>query len=140
MVTAKNNNAFLQKFADMNQLDEPYEKIGLWGWLGLYATGTVLLFLLFSHLWLVHYSSPQPITLEGTILALRSPFIRTVEFSLLLFAVAHGMIGLRRIVLDLEVIKKRGSRYLTWCVVAAGVMVAAWGLLIFNQLSSGIKN
>jgi len=95
-------NSLVQKFS------EPHERIGLVGWLGLYGTGPILLFFLFAHIWLVHYASSQPITLRNTLLALRSPIVQTIDLGLLLFAVVHGMIGLNRLILDLELLKKRG--------------------------------
>jgi succinate dehydrogenase/fumarate reductase cytochrome b subunit len=60
-----------------------------------------------------------------------------VELGLLFLVVIHAMVGLRRIVLDLEVLKRKGSRYLTWSLVAAGAAVCLWGVVIFNRLAAG---
>ena len=128
-------NILTHKNPSVQRLGEPYERIGLWGWLGLYATGAILLVLLLTHLWLVHYASSQPITLRNTLLALRSPFVRTIDLALLLFAVVHGMLGLRKVILDLDLFKKKGALYLSWFMVVAGAALLAWGLFIFSRLS-----
>lgn len=115
---------------------EPYERIGLPGWLLLYVTGALLLFFLFSHVWLSVYGSFQPFTLKGTQLLLRSPFIKVVEIGLLFLAVVHGMIGVKRIILELNLARKKGSQYLNWCFVIAGTLIFVFGIYIFGLLSS----
>lgn len=139
MFNVKRKSAIFQRLMGLHNTREPYERIGFWGWFGLYITGVVLLFFLLSHVWLVHYGSTGTITARTTALALQSPIVKVSELGLLVFGVLHGMLGLRRTVLDLEVLKKRGEQYLTWCLVAAGVLLIATGLVIFSQLSSGIK-
>ena len=115
---------------------EPFERIGPWGWLALYSTGFILLFFLLAHIWLVHYVSDQPITWKNVLLSLRSPFVRTVSLGLLFFSLIHGMMGLRRVILDLELLKKKGSLYLDWGLVLAAILLLTWGLIIFYRLSS----
>ena len=117
---------------------EPYERIGLPGWLLLYVTGALLLFFLLSHVWLSVYGSFQPFTLKATQLLLRSTFIRVVELGLLLLAVVHGMIGVKRIILELDLVKKRGAQYLNWFFLLAGTLIFVFGLYIFAFLSSEI--
>ena len=126
---------FRHRNSSVQELGEPYERIGLWGWLGLYATGAILLVLLLTHIWLAHYASSQPITLRNTLLALRSPFVRTIDLALLLFAVVHGMLGLRKVILDLDLFRKKGALYLSWFMTAAGAALLAWGFFIFSRLS-----
>ncbi|MBW1764892.1 MAG: hypothetical protein JRJ23_09165, partial [Deltaproteobacteria bacterium] len=116
----------------------PYERIGLLGWLLLYVTGALLLFFLLSHVWLSVYGSFQPVTLKGTQLLLRSTFVRVVELGLLFLAVVHGMIGVKRIILELNLAKKRGGQYLNWCFVIAGTLIFVFGIYIFGLLSSEI--
>lgn len=116
----------------------PYERIGLPGWLLLYVTGALLLFFLLSHVWLSVYGSLQPFTLKGTQLLLRSPFIKVVELGLLFLAVVHGMIGVKRIILELNLARKKGSQVLNWCFVIAGTLIFVFGIYIFGLLSSEI--
>ena len=118
-------------------LGEPYERLGVWGWLVIYSTGVALLFFLLVHIWLVHYVSDQPITLKSVLLALRSPFVRTINLGVLFFSLIHGMMGLRRILLDMELFKKGGVYILNVCLFIAGLALFVWGLIIFNRLSPG---
>ena len=112
-------------------------RIGLWGWLGLYVTGAVLLLLLLSHIGLVHYVSQEPFSASRTYDTLQRPFVRIIEVCLLVFALIHGMTGLRRVVLDLEIFRLKRSRYLTWFLVGAAVILIVWGVQIFVHLTSG---
>ena len=107
------------------------QRIGLWGWLGLYFTGALLFFLLLIHVWLVHYSSTEPISFQRTVSALGSPFVRMIELGLLLFGFTHGLTGLRRILLDLEIFGKRRGKYLSWGIFLIGGLLVNWGLILF---------
>lgn len=117
----------------------PPERIGLWGWLGIYVTGFCLLFFLSAHVWLVHFASEGTRTLKATVSAFESPFVMGIELGLLVFAVVHGMLGVRRIVLDLELLGKSGDRYLTWGLTAVGIILITSGLVIFRGLTAPIK-
>ncbi len=123
------------KNSSLQQLGRPYERIGLWGWLGLYVTGAILLAFVFTHILLVHYTSSQLITLKNTILALRSPFVRTVDLGLLLFVIIHGMLGLRKVMLDLDLLRIKGALYLSWFMAVASAALLVWGLYVFTRLS-----
>jgi succinate dehydrogenase hydrophobic anchor subunit len=116
----------------------PYERIGLFGWLLLYVTGALLLFFLASHVWLSVYGSLQPATLKGSQLLLGSTFVRVVELGLLFLAVVHGMIGVKRIMLELDLAKKKGNQYLNWCFVVAAFLILVFGIYIFILLTSEI--
>jgi succinate dehydrogenase hydrophobic anchor subunit len=113
-----------------------FQRIGLWGWLSLYASGAVLLFFLLMHVCIVHFATPAPLGLSTTIRSLDSLFVRIVEIGLLVFVLVHGLIGLRRIVLDFEFLRKRGDRFLVWSLVFVGVILLAWGLILFTKLVS----
>ncbi len=129
---AYNENTSQNSILSLNpQKHEPPQSIGFGGWLGLYLTGATLFFLLLIHIWLVLYGSSQPASFERTLSALRSPFVRFVEIGLLLIGLTHGLTGLRRILLDLDIFHKQGSRYLTWGLVAVGGILSVWGLRIF---------
>ena len=108
------------------------------GWLLLYVTGALLLFFLLSHVWLSVYESTEPFTLKGTQLLLRSTFIKVVEIGLLFLAVVHGTIGVKRILLELNLAKKKGSRFMNWSFVIAGTLIFVFGIYIFGLLSSEI--
>jgi succinate dehydrogenase hydrophobic anchor subunit len=62
-----------------------------------------------------------------------------VELGLLVFAVVHGMLGLRRIILDLELLGKRGDSYLMWALTAFGAILIISGVIIVHGFSSGVQ-
>ena len=134
MATDKNNR--MESIFRSHSLGDDYQRIGLWGWLGLYVSGAILLFLVLTHIGIVHFGTYEPLSIKTTQKALGSPFVRTIELSLLLFAIFHGLMGFRRIILDLEILQKRGNRWLRLCLVILGVTLFAWGLTIFSTLSS----
>jgi succinate dehydrogenase hydrophobic anchor subunit len=115
--------------------DGPYGKIGPWGWLGLYASGAVLVFFLPAHIWHVHFGLSEPLGLKTTAASLGSPFQRMVEIGTMVLVLLHGLLGFRRIVLDLEIFKKRGDVYLSWGLVGLGLALAAWGFILFSRLT-----
>jgi len=135
MATEKNNP--MESFLGAHNPGGDYQRIGLWGWLGLYASGAVLLFLLLTHIGILHFGTYEPLSIKTTQKALGSPFVRTIELTLLLFALFHGLTGFRRIILDLEILQNRGNRWLSLCMVVLGVALFSWGLFLFNRLSSG---
>jgi succinate dehydrogenase hydrophobic anchor subunit len=134
---AADKNHYMVRLLGTHSPGGDYQRIGLWGWLGLYASGAVLLFLVLTHVGILHFGTYDPLSIKTTQKALGSPFIRTVELSLLLFVLIHGLMGFRRIILDLEILQKRGNRWLSLCLVVLGFTLFTWGLFIFNRLSSG---
>ena len=130
-------NETYQRFTYSGKFEDPRQRIGVWGWIGLYLTGALLLFFLLAHILLVHYGTAHPLSYQSSARALGSAFVRTVELGLLFFAVIHGLIGLRRFLLDLEIFSQRGSLYLTRTVTALGSLLLIWGSLIFMRLAPG---
>ncbi len=117
---------------------DPYERIGLWGWVGLYFTGALLLFFLLAHIFLIHFTPPVTITAQTTALGLQSPLVRFLDLSLLAFAVVHGLLGTRRIILDCEVFRGRGQRWVSAILIILGIFFVASGFIIFRSLASQI--
>ena len=112
-------------------MEEGPQRIGMWGWLGLYLTGAVLFFLLLTHILLVHYGASQPVSFERTFSSLQSPWVRFVEMGLLFIAFIHALTGLRRILLDLEIFRKRGNVLLTSGFILSGFVFSVWGIFVF---------
>ena len=136
MVFVRENSARAERVIGSLRRREPYARIGLWGWLGIYITGAILLGFVSSHLWLIHYRATGSITAKTTATSLQSQLVQTIELGLLGFAVLHALLGMRRSILDMEVLKERGAQVLTWVLVIIGVITIASGLIILNQLSS----
>ena len=134
-----NSDAATRRFYDAPQERVSTERISLWGWLGIYVTGFCLFFFLGAHVWLIHYASHESITFKSSLAALQSPFVMAVEVGLLVFAVVHGMLGVRRIILDLELLGKKGDRYLVWGLTTVGGILIISGVIIFHGFSAGVQ-
>jgi len=118
-------------------VEEGPKRIGIWGWLGLYLTGAVLFFLLLIHILIIHYSTSQPVGFERTVSSLQSPLVRFVELGLLFIAFIHGLTGLRRILLDLEIFGKLGNLLLTGGFFISGFAFSVWGIFVFSAFITG---
>ena len=53
----------------------PAARIGLWGWVGRYASETLLMVFLLSHLWLVHFASSEPFSADRSFRVLSLPCV-----------------------------------------------------------------
>ena len=115
----------------------PGERIGLWGWFALYATGAALFFLLLTHILGIHFFHPEKLSAAAVYERYRSPFLAINSVCLLVVGVVHGMIGLRRTILDLDLLSRKGDRILILMVVAVGVGLAGFGLVVFRAFYQG---
>jgi succinate dehydrogenase hydrophobic anchor subunit len=109
------------------------ERIGLLGWLTLYLSGAILFFFLMVHILSVHFLSPEKISAETVLDHYRSGFLIVVSFGLLLFGALHAMVGLRRVLLDLDWFGKRGDRTLSTALALIGAVAILFGIVVFNQ-------
>jgi len=112
------------------------ERIGLRGWLTLYITGAVLVFLLLAHIFAIHFFGEKPITAAAVRGDVQSSFLSVISIGLLTVGLLHGMLGLRRVLLDLELFGKRGDRWLKTVLLVTGLGLAIAGWTIFRGLNS----
>jgi succinate dehydrogenase hydrophobic anchor subunit len=110
----------------------PGERIGLWGWLTLYATGAFLFIFMIAHIIWIHFFSSERLCAVAVYDHYRSPFLALNSILLLLFGILHGMTGLRRAILDLDLLGKRGDRVLLLVVAVLGVGLEGFGLAVFR--------
>lgn len=101
-------------------------------WLGLYVTGFVLIVFLLGHLLAVHYaaSSGSGLTFDAIRQKLQNPVFVVLDLGLLALALYHGLVGLRRVVVDLEMLGARATLVFTWVLVAVGLVGLYYGWLI----------
>ena len=120
----------------LGRLDGNNKRIGQLGWFGMYLTGAVLFFLLLSHLGAVHYFPVAPtMALADISRSLQSHLsLRIIDIGLLAFCIVHGLVGLRRVILDLEIMGRAGDRCLAWGFTAIGVGLFIFGISVFNGL------
>ena len=105
---------------------------GMGAWLGLYLTGTFLVLFLLAHLWALHYGVTGPITARAVAERLRTPMFQVLDLGLLGLALGHGLLGLRRVLLECEGLGRRVQGAIPWGLVVVGVAAFAWGVRIFQ--------
>jgi succinate dehydrogenase cytochrome b556 subunit len=108
--------------------------VGLWDWLNLYATGVLLVLFLLAHIWAVHYAVPgeQGFDFRQTREKMRLPIFAFLDLGLLVLAMYHGLAGLRRVIVDLEVLGPRGLRAVTALLALLGLGGLYYGWLIYR--------
>lgn len=96
-------------------------------WLINRLAGLLLIFLLALHFGYMHFFATWPIRFEEIA---NSPFLRTVDLSLLAVVVYHTFYGFRGWLLDFNV-SDRTHRAVTILVSLAGLAMFIFGLRIF---------
>ncbi|MGH7773646.1 MAG: hypothetical protein ACREQA_15585 [Candidatus Binatia bacterium] len=96
-------------------------------WLLNRLAGVLLFFLLALHFGYMHFFASWPIRFEEVI---NSPFLRTVDLSLLAVVVYHTFYGFRAWLLDFNV-SDRTRKAVTALVSVAGFALFIFGLRIF---------
>jgi succinate dehydrogenase hydrophobic anchor subunit len=98
-------------------------------WLVNRLAGVLLIFLLALHFGYMHFFAMWPIRFHDM---LNSPFLRTVDLSLLVVVVYHTFYGFRAWLLDFNI--SDGARSaITALVSLAGLALLALGLRIFLE-------
>ena len=105
---------------------------GIVAWLGLYLSGATLIFFVLSHLWVLHYAHSGPITARAVADRLRTPFFQLLDLGLFALALTHGLLGLRRVLLDFEGLGAPVQRAAPWVLLGVGLITFSWGVQIFR--------
>src|SRR5579862_3781063 len=109
----------------------------IWWWLQR-ITGAALAILLILHFWVEHFVSENLRRGDLTFAAIRgrimNPLWQAIDIAFLLIALLHGLSGARNILLDYSRIGRRGARFATGGLIAAGVVWAWWGIAAFLRL------
>lgn len=105
---------------------------GIMAWLGLYVTGAFLVVFVLAHLWALHYAIVGPITARAVAERLRAPLFQVLDLGLFALALTHGLLGLRRFLLDFEGLGPRVQRAIPWILLGVGVAAFVWGVQIFQ--------
>ncbi len=98
-------------------------------WLLNRLAGVLLIFLLALHFGYMHFYATWPIRFDDM---LNSPFLRTVDLSLLVVVVYHTFYGFRAWLLDFN-ISDRARSAVTALVSLAGLALFVLGLRIFLE-------
>jgi succinate dehydrogenase hydrophobic anchor subunit len=107
---------------------------GFGDWLILHITGVLLVVFLLTHIWMVHYATggETGFSFEFVQARLQQPFFVVLDLGLLVLALYHGLLGVRRFVEDLEILGRRGMTILTGLLVVAGLAGLYFGWVIYR--------
>lgn len=101
-------------------------------------TGALLIVLLTAHFWVEHFMSAElrrgDLTYDAILHRIANPVWQFIDIAFLIVALAHGLNGLRNIILDYSRIGRRAAQAITVVLVTAGVAWAWWGIEAFKNL------
>lgn len=102
------------------------------------VTGGLLLILLAAHFWVEHFMTAPllrgDLTFEVVASRVSHPAWRVIDIGFLVVALAHGLNGLRNIILDYGHLGPIWRRVINMVLVVVGVIWAWWGILAFSRL------
>ena len=106
--------------------------MGLWEWLSIYVAGAFLIVFIVAHVLAVHYLGPiGSLTFNDIVDKLRSPLYLILDLGLLFFVFYHGLAGVRRVIVDLEIFGDTGIKVFTGILVLVGLVGIYYGIQIF---------
>jgi succinate dehydrogenase / fumarate reductase membrane anchor subunit len=101
-------------------------------------TGALLLVLLVAHFWVEHFMTAGlrrgELNYQAILGRISNPVWQFIDISFLIIALAHGLNGLRGIVLDYSRLGARAAQAITAVLVFAGLAWAYWGIHAFRNL------
>lgn len=102
------------------------------------VTGGLLLMLLAAHFWVEHFMAAPllrgNLTFEVIASRISHPAWQAIDIGFLIVALAHGLNGVRNILLDYGRLGPRSRSALNVGLVVLGVVWAWWGISAFNRL------
>jgi succinate dehydrogenase cytochrome b556 subunit len=100
---------------------------GVWAWILQRITAVLLLFLLGTHLAVLHYVDENlTITFVGVAARMKSVLYMLVDGGLLTFGLYHALNGLRTVLFDFG-FGEGGRRAITYILLVVGVVFLLWG-------------
>ncbi len=73
-----------------------------------------------------------PLTARAVAERLRAPFFQVLDLGLLALILTHGLLGVRRVLWEVEGIGPQWRRSLPWILLGVGVATFGWGVQIFQ--------
>ena len=109
-----------------------------WIWLIKIVTGPLLLLVIALHFTVNHYMGSMSsglMTYEDIVAYYQNPLIPAIEIVFLVTVVAHSLIGLRGIILDMNP-SRRLLNAVTWLLVVFGVFSVGYGVWLALAIAS----
>ena len=105
-------------------------------WLIKIITGLLVIALLLVHFIVNHYVAEGALLTYAQVIAYFSnPWIVLMEISFLIIVVAHGLIGLRSVILDLN-LSRRIMSVTDWILIIVGVVSIGYGIWLALVIAS----
>jgi succinate dehydrogenase / fumarate reductase, membrane anchor subunit len=102
------------------------------------VTGGLLLVLLAAHFWVEHFMTAPllrgDLTFQEVAARVSHPAWQAIDIGFLIVALAHGLNGLRNIILDYDRLGPIWRGVMNTALVVVGVIWAWWGILAFSRL------
>jgi len=109
---------------------------GLWLWLSKFITGALIIFLIGIHLVVNHFVAEGGLqTFQDVIRYFSNPVIVLMEIVFLIVVVAHALVGLRSVILDLNPVRKV-MVVIDWALVIVGVGSIVYGIWLALVIAS----
>ena len=104
------------------------DKKAFWLWFLQRLSAVLIVFVLSLHIYNIHYAElGKPIIFAGVVLRLKNILMLSVDASLLLFGLFHGLNGLRTVLLDYSFFSKH-ERLISWLLMLTGMIFFIWGV------------
>ena len=100
---------------------------GVWAWIWQRITAALLLFLLGTHIFVLHYI-PENMNIDfaGVAIRFKSAMYFVIDSGLLAASLFHGLNGVRNIVFD-YVVAEDNRNLVSWILIIAGLAFFVWG-------------
>ncbi len=109
-----------------------------WLWLTKIVTGPLLVLVFILHLTVNHYTGSLPsglMTYQDIVHYYQNPLIPAIEILFVAVVVAHSLIGLRGIILDMNP-SRALLRVVNWLMVILGVGSVVYGIWLVVTIAS----
>ncbi len=107
-----------------------------WLWFLKIVSGVLILFVLGVHLTVNHFLAPEGLLSRAEVIAyFQNPLVILMEGAFLLLVVAHSLLGLRSILLDMNP-SEGVRRALDFILLLFGLGVSMYGLWLLNAVRS----
>jgi len=120
----------------INAKSTPRAGENTWLWLTKMITGLLVVILLLVHFIVNHFIAEGALlTYEDVVAYFSNPWIVLMEITFLIIVVSHGLIGLRSVILDLN-LSRRIMSITDWVLITVGVISIGYGIWLALVIAS----
>lgn len=111
---------------------------GTWVWLGNRIAGTAIILYLIAHIFVISITKSGPESFDGVMEMMHNPLPLIFEILLVMAVTAHGLNGLRHILIDFGVCYPKHHVSLLGAVAVICAVVFIATIVIYSPVISGI--